>query len=154
MKKEYDLNELAQAIFTVNRHAKTALEPKHLYKIKKDAIEKLLKQNKAKKIGLHYVNNPKYSMQYSTLLIQVADYYFHIPPSKEDFETLDHLGELDETYRNPKTQMSLSKAKKIIYDFIDFREERNKVQTKKSAYYIPSSLGKHQWPPPKRKSQN
>lgn len=152
-KEAYDLNELAQAIFTVNRHAKTALEPKHLYKMKKEAIEKLLKQNKAQKIGLHYVNNPKYSMQYSTLLIQVGDYYFHIPPTKEDFATLKHLGELDESYRNPKSHMSLSKAKKIIYDFLGWKEEQKQPKQHKSAHYIPSFLGQHKWPPSKRRSK-
>lgn len=152
MKKENeDLNKLAQAIFIVNRHAKTALKPQHLYTIKKEAIEKLLSENKAEKIGLHFVNNPKYSNQYSTLLIQVANYYFHLPPAKEDFDNLKHLGALDETYRNPKTHMSLSIAKNIIYDYIGWKELKRTHQTnKKSSYYTPSSLGKMEWPPTKK----
>lgn len=149
-KENYDTRTLAQAIFTINRHAKTALKPKHLYTIKKVAIEKLLKEKRAKKIGLHFAKNPKFSNQYSTLLVQVDDYYFHLPPSKEDFETLKHLGKLDEDFRNPKTNMSLSYAKKIIYDYIDWVPEEQKLNKRKSSYYTPSSLGKMEWPPTKK----
>lgn len=147
----YDLSDLAQAIFTINRHAKAALKPQHLYTIKKKAIQKLLAEKKAKKIGLHFIDNPKYSNQYSTLLVKVADYYFHIPPSKDDFKTLEHLGSLDENYRNPKVSMSLSYAKKIIYHYIDWKEEPNRPAYKQqNSYYTPSSLGKMEWPPTKK----
>lgn len=149
-KDKHDTKTLAQAIFTINRHAKTALQPKHLYLIKKIAIEKLLQEKRAKKIGLHFAKNPKFSNQYSTLLVKVDEYYFHLPPSKEDFEKLDHLGKLDEDYRNPKTNMSLSYAKKIIYDYIDWTPEDEQSKKRKSSYYTPSSLGKMEWPPTKK----
>lgn len=149
-KVKYDTKTLAQAIFTINRHAKTALQPKHLYHIKKVAIEKLIKEKRAKKIGLHFAKNPKFSNQYSTLLVKVDEYYFHLPPSKEDFETLEHLGELDEEFRNPKTNMSLSYAKKIIYDYIDLVPEKVLNKKRKSPYYTPTSLGKMEWPPTKK----
>lgn len=145
------LDELAKAIFIVNRHAKTALEPQHLYMIKKLAIEKLLQEKKAKKIGLHFSNNPKFSNQHSTLLIKVGNYYFHLPPAKEDFDQLSHLGKLDQNYRNPKTKMSLSRAKQIIYQYIDWKESKPKNKKKRySSYYTPSSLGKMEWPPTKK----
>src|SRR5699024_8229127 len=122
--------ELAQAIFIVNRHAKTALEPQHLYTIKKTAIEKLLKENMAKKIGLHFSNNPKYSNHHSTLLIKVDQYFFHLSPSKEDFQQLTHLGHLNEN--------NLKKKK------------NHKKKEHFSSYYTPSSLGKMEWPPTKK----
>lgn len=151
LKQHLSVDNLAKAIFTVNRHAKAALEPQHLYKIKKLAIEKLLQEQKADKVGLHFSDNPKFSNQHSTLLVKVADYYFHLPPSKEDFERLDHLGELDEHYRNPKTQMSLSYAKKLIYQYINWQEPKQKAYQKRySSYYTPSSLGKMEWPPTKK----
>ena len=150
MNKKIPLSEIAKAIFTINRHAKTASEPQHLYHIKKEAIDRLLSENRAKKIGLHFSNHPKLSNQHSTILISVGDYYFHLPPSKEDFERLDHLGELDEHYRNPKTQMSLSYAKKLIYQYINWQEPKQKAYQKRySSYYTPSSLGKMEWPPHK-----
>lgn len=150
MSEIHDVNEIAKAIYTVNRHAKTAPQPQHLYAIKKEAIQKLLKEKKAEKIGLHFSKNPKYSNQYSTLLIKVADYYFHLPPTKDDFKNLNHLGSLDENFRNPKTKMSLSTAKKIIYDYIGWKPSKQTNKDRKSPYYIPSSLGKMDWPPTKK----
>src|SRR5690625_1428292 len=111
MEQKFIVSDIAKALYTINRHAKTAPEPKHLYFLKKEAIDKLLATNKAKKIGLHFSNNPKKSNQHSTLLVKVDKYYFHIPPSKEDFTELKHLGKLDQNYRNPQTRMSLSQAK-------------------------------------------
>lgn len=146
------LDEIAKAIFTVNRHAKTAPEPQHLYYIKKMTIKKLLDHNDAKKIGLHFSNHPKYSNQHSTLLVQVGNYYFHVPPMKQDFKKLEHLGTLDQNHRNPSTKMALSYAKKVIYHYIDLRPAKRQKTAKKrhrSSYYTPSSLGKMEWPPKK-----
>ncbi|MUV36290.1 uncharacterized protein JNUCC1_00091 [Lentibacillus sp. JNUCC-1] len=144
------IEELAQAIFTVNRHAKTAPEPQHLYAIKKTAIEQLLKEERAEKLGLHFSKNPKLSNQHSTLLVRVGSYYFHVPPERKDFKELNHLGHLNENYRNPQTKMSLAKAKRIIYRYIDWsppNEKKTSRKTYSSRYYTPSSLGKMQWPP-------
>lgn len=150
MSENHNVNEIAKAIYTVNRHAKTAPKPQHLYAMKKEAIYKLLKEKKAEKIGLHFSKSPKYSNQYSTLLVKVADYYFHLPPKKDDFKHLTHLGSLDENFRNPKTKMSLSTAKKIIYDYIGWKPPRQTKQERPSPYYIPSSLGKMDWPSTKK----
>lgn len=151
MSTDPNLQKIAQAIFTVNRHAKTAPEPQHLYFVKKEAINKLLKEKRAKKIGLHFSERPKYSNQYSTLLIKVSNYYFHIPPSKEDFKELKHLGSPDDNYRNPPSKMSLSQAKRILYPFINFKpvDHPKRKRTYTSSYYTPSSLGKMEWPPTK-----
>lgn len=146
------LNELAKAIYTINRHAKTAPSPQHLYYIKKEAISRLLKEQRAERIGLHFSKHPKFSNQHSTLLVKVASYYFHIPPSREDFKVLKHLGALDQSYRNPPSKMPLSHAKKIIYKYIDWKPKKQSPSYKKayhSTYYTPSSLGKMEWPPHK-----
>lgn len=156
MTQTISTNELAKAIFTINRHAKTAPEPQHLYHIKKQAIEQLLKETRAVKVGLHFSDHPKLSNQHSTLLIQVADYFFHIPPAKEDFKTLKHLGTLDQNYRNPPTKMSLSYAKKIVYRYIQWQPEKRKPTEQRqytSSYFTPSSLGTMEWPPQKRLNQ-
>src|SRR5699024_6068298 len=145
------LNEMAKAIFTVNRHAKTAPEPQHLYHIKKEAIKQLLENGDAQKIGLHFSEHPKFSNQHSTLLVKVGDYYFHIPPAKQDFKELEHLGTLDQSYRNPPTKMALSYAKKVIYRYIDWKPPKKNATKRRftSSYYTPSSLGKMEWPPTK-----
>lgn len=148
MEKHIPVKEIAKALYTVNRHAKTAPEPRHLYYIKKEAINRLLKENKAERIGLHFSEHPKLSNQHSTLLVKVDDYYFHILPTKKDFEQLRHLGSLDQNYRNPQAKMSLSQAKKIIYNYIDWKPKKN-VRRKRpysSSYFTPSSLGKFSWP--------
>ncbi|WP_428908815.1 YkyB family protein [Niallia sp. Krafla_26] len=125
------IENLSQAIFIVNRHAKTAPNPKFLYKLKFSALHKLIREGKAKKIGLHFSNNPKYSQQQSDVLIQCGKYTFHLPPSKSDFEELPHLGKLDQNVRNPKATLSLNQAKKILLTYTGLSEvEQNKVPTK------------------------
>ena len=130
--KTFSTLQLAQALFTVNRHAKTATDPKYLYMLKKLGLKKLISEKKAKKEGLHFSPNPKNSQQRSDLLVSVADYYFHLPPQKEDFATLPHLGLLDQQYRNPPTMMSLSHAKKILVAYTGYEEE--KKQDERSPY--------------------
>lgn len=155
MKVNWTLEDIAKALFVVNRHAKTASDPSHLYQLKKLTVAKLLEQNKAKKIGLHFSEHPKLSRQHSTMLVQIADYYFHIPAAKEDFKTLPHLGELDKTFRNPRPNLSLSQAKRILSGYLELPQQdtRPKQQTpvSRSAYYTPSSLGQFTWPDKKKR---
>lgn len=123
---EHSIEELSRALFIVNKHAKTAPNPKFLYLLKKKTLEKLIQEGKAKKLGLHFSKNPKNSQQRSDLLVCVGDYYFHIPPHKTDFDKLPHLGKLSETYRNPKTNLSLSKAKYILQTYTGIKESASK----------------------------
>lgn len=156
MNKKLNLStkNIAKAIFIVNKHAKTAPEPQHLYEIKKRAINKLIKQKRCKKIGLHFSNHPKMSNQHSTMLVQVANYYFHILPNKNDFKQFEHLGSLDDNYRNPPTKMALSEAKKIIYTYINWKPEKHKNhRVNPSSYYTPSALGDLSWQNERRKRQ-
>lgn len=127
-------NDIAKAVFVVNRHAKVAPDPRHLYTLKKQTIQKLLNEKKAKKIGLHFSENPKKSQQHSTLLVQIGDFYFHIPPEKSDFKNNKHLGHLDQTYRNPKVIMSLSRAKRILYQYLDIKSEDINTFQSSSSY--------------------
>ncbi|UFU00867.1 hypothetical protein KO561_08020 [Radiobacillus kanasensis] len=144
--RNQEVQDIARALFIVNKHAKTAPDPKYLYQLKKEAIKKLLEEKAATKIGLHFSDHPKFSHQHSTLLVQIDEYYFHIPPSKDDFKTLDHLGKLDQNYRNPKTQMSLSQAKKLLATYLGWSIEKPKPLRNRSTYYTPSSLGKMESP--------
>ncbi|MDC3416547.1 YkyB family protein [Aquibacillus salsiterrae] len=137
-----NIDSIAKALFVVNRHAKTAPNPRYLYDMKKEAITKLIKEKHAFKIGLHFSDHPKLSHQHSTVLVKVSDYYFHILPSKEDFKLLKHLGKVDSNYRNPKPQMSLSHAKKILCELLGWsyppKSEQKQTYT---SYFTPSSLG-------------
>ncbi|WP_075981100.1 YkyB family protein [Bacillus massilinigeriensis] len=126
---------LSQAIFIVNRHAKTAPNPKYLYKLKHQALQKLLIEGKAKKVGLHFSANPKYSQQQSDVLIVCGEYSFHLPPSKNDFDSLPHLGKLDQYVRNPKSKLSLSQAKKLLISYTGFKESNFNTPTKNKPNY-------------------
>ncbi|MDF0725389.1 YkyB family protein [Cytobacillus sp. S13-E01] len=117
------VENLARAIFIVNRHAKTATNPKFLYLLKRKALEKLLIEGNAKKEGLHFSRNPKNSRQQSDVLVSAGDYFFHMPPSKEDFAELPHLGTLNQSYRNPKTHLSLLQAKNLLQQYVGMKED-------------------------------
>lgn len=134
-KKHSDLddistNSIAEAIFIVNKHAKTAVEPKQLYTLKRLSLTKLLQEGKAKKTGLHFSDNPRFAAQQSDVIVTCGAYIFHLPPTKEDFKELPHLGQRSTSIRNPKTIMSLSKAKQILQSYIGQANERNTKQEK------------------------
>lgn len=120
------VKNLSQAIFTVNRHAKTALDPKFLYRLKKAALNKMIRERKAFKKGLHFSRNPRFSQQQSDVLVECGDYRFHIPPTKEDFRLLPHLGHLDQHSRNPKTHMSLNYAKQLLQQYTGIKEVKRR----------------------------
>lgn len=119
--------EIAQAIFTVNRHAKTAPDNQYLYALKKEALSAMITKNRATKIGLHFSKNPRKSQQQSSVLVQCGNYYFHMLPKKEDFEQLDHLGQLDESYRNPPSRMNLKTAKEILSSFTGLQPQKKEA---------------------------
>lgn len=116
--KTEEIRQIAIAIYTVNRHAKTAPNNKSLYHLKKVALEKLLHKGYAKKVGLHYSENPKFSKQHSTTLVQCADFLFHMIPEKEDFKNLPHLGHQNHTSRNPQERMGLQVARTLLNNFV------------------------------------
>lgn len=126
---------LSQAIFIVNRHAKTAPNPRYLYQLKAKALKKLLIEGKAKKVGLHFSANPKYSQQQSDVLIVCGDYSFHLPPSKDDIHSLPHLGKLDQYVRNPKATLSLSQAKRLLISYTGFKENHSGTFSSKKNHY-------------------
>lgn len=132
---EPNVDNLARAIYVVNRHAKTATNPKFLYLLKRKALEKLLAEGKAKKEGLHFSRNPKNSQQQSDVLISAGEYYFHMPPSKEDFSRLPHLGTLNQSYRNPKTHLSLTIAKNLLQNYVGLKEQITQDQNPKKRTY-------------------
>ncbi|MBD8588911.1 hypothetical protein IFT92_14015 [Peribacillus simplex] len=133
---EFSINSLAQAVFIVNKHAKTALEPKNLYNLKRLALSKLMQEGKAKKIGLHFSDNPRFAAQQSDVIVECGSYVFHLPPTKEDLKKLPHLGSRAASIRNPKAALSLSKAKQILQSYVGQAGEKqpNTTNTEKRAH--------------------
>lgn len=121
-KQNLTIDNLAQAVFIVNRHAKTATYPKYLYRLKQETLKKLIQEGKAKKVGLHFSDNPRYSKQQSDVLVECGSYTFHIPPTKADILNLPHLGKLDGSVRNPKVSLSLNTAKSILQAYTGIAE--------------------------------
>lgn len=138
------ITNLSQAIFTVNRHAKTALDPKFLYNLKKLALKKMIIEKMAVKRGLHFSRNPRFSQQQSDVLVECGEYTFHIPPTKEDFANLPHLGQLDHHSRNPKSRMPLSKAKQLLLDYTGMKDNSN-TQANKPQKPVFKKLGESFW---------
>lgn len=140
MKNKHSIRQLAIAIYTVNRHAKTAPDNRQLYALKKMAIDKLLSLGTAEKIGLHFVDNPKFSKQHSTVLVRCDEFLFHTIPEKEDFNTLPHLGQQDPTSRNPQERMSLKTARELLSNYAgpihQKIPEKRKLVPKKSIHSI------------------
>ncbi|WP_185762575.1 YkyB family protein [Bacillus methanolicus] len=131
------VENLAQAIFTVNRHAKTAPNPKYLYKLKHEALKKMISEGKAKKVGLHFSQNPKLCQQQSAVLVVCGNYSFHIPPSKNDMKLLPHLGHLNQNVRNPKSRLSLNQAKKLLQSYTGLKEINTEPNNKTRSYQKP-----------------
>ena len=75
-KENLTIDNLSQAIFIVNRHAKTATNPKFLYKLKHESLKKLIEEGKAKKVGLHFSENPRNSQQQSDVLVECGNILF------------------------------------------------------------------------------
>ncbi|WP_342430425.1 YkyB family protein [Neobacillus sp. FSL H8-0543] len=126
------IDNLAQAVFIVNRHAKTATNPKFLYRLKHESLKKLIFDGKAQKVGLHFSQNPRNSQQQSDVLVECGRYTFHIPPTKADFSELPHLGKLDSSVRNPKTSLALNQAKTLLQLYTGISEmEQPPSNTKK-----------------------
>jgi hypothetical protein len=140
LKNKHSIRQLAIAIYTVNRHAKTAPDNRQLYALKKMAIDKLLSSGIAEKIGLHFVDNPKFSKQHSTVLVRCDEFLFHTIPEKEDFNTLPHLGQQDPTSRNPQERMSLKTARELLSNYVGSMHlkipEKKKTVPKKSIHNI------------------
>ncbi|WP_059169965.1 YkyB family protein [Bacillus sp. FJAT-27445] len=126
------INNLSQAIYIVNRHAKTAPNPKFLYLLKHEAIKKLLREGKARKVGLHFSRHPKNSQQQSDVLVECGEYTFHIPPEKKDFADLPHLGSLDGLVRNPKAGLSLTQSKTILMAYTGIKEPQHPTGGKRT----------------------
>lgn len=125
MDNPHSVRQLAIAIYTVNRHAKTAPDNKSLYEFKKLALDKLIQNGQAKKIGLHFVETPKHSKQHSTTLVQCSDFLFHMIPERDDFNNLPHLGHQDQASRNPQERMSLRTAKALLSSYIGNTSKEN-----------------------------
>ena len=162
----YNREQLAGAIYIINKHAKTAPDNEFLYKLKKAALMKMIEGGLANKVGLQSVPNPKFSRRQSAVLITCGEFHFHLPPTREEIKELQHLGEPDPDYRNPKVRLGLKAAKYILQEYTGIKqsesgrplpESPSRTMTTKSTFqkqepkkYPPASGRRNQKPAPSR----
>lgn len=113
--------KIAEAIYVVNCHAKTATHPKELYYLKKAALLKLLHEDHAEIMSLYRYSSQPVHRERCYILVRCANYYFHILPTTEDFDMLSIIDGSPE-YRNPKARISLKAAKVIIRSYLHSEE--------------------------------
>lgn len=112
------IENLAKALFVVNRHAKTSPQPQKLYQLKTNVIHKLISEGKAEKVGLQHSPNPsKFHQQTCNTLVKIAEYGFHILSTREDLLELPHLGEWNEDFRNPTDSFPLRSAVQLLEQY-------------------------------------
>jgi hypothetical protein len=133
------LENLAKALFVVNRHAKTSPNPQKLYELKTLAITKLIQEGKATKVGLQQSPNPsKYHQQTSNTLVQIGEYGFHILSTREDLLELPHLGDWSENFRNPTDTFPLRHAVKLLERYACYHEKPSEKSKPKPKTNKPS----------------
>lgn len=121
MSNQIDLEELTHALYVLNRNLKTITDierKRYLYNLKKQVILQLVSEGRAKKVGIHFSPNPKFCKQASDVLVKIGDYGFHIPPTKDDFLKLPHLGNREIEKRNPKVYYPFKKAVRILEEYM------------------------------------
>lgn len=135
------VDNLAKALFAVNRHAKTSPQPQKLYQLKTCVIEKLIEEGKAEKVGLQQSPNPsKYHQQTSNTLVKIGEYGFHILSTREDLLELPHLGEWSEEFRNPTETFPLRQAVQLLEQYAQPKEAQPPAQLKRP---VPTSKPNH-----------
>ena len=80
------VENLSKAIYTVNRHAKTATNPKYLYLLKRKLCKSCLMKEKVKGRPA-FSKNPRFSQQQSDVLISLGDYFFTCLQQKKTSQT-------------------------------------------------------------------
>ncbi|WP_099363777.1 YkyB family protein [Fredinandcohnia onubensis] len=126
------VEQIAQAIQVINRHAKTPKDFPDFYKLKNDAIKLSIKKGYAKKIGLDYYYYPHMGRKEIFTSIQIDRYFFHTTPTDSD---LRNLKMIYRRYRNPNICMSLKEAETVILTFLN-NEKYVKKPTKKISHHM------------------
>lgn len=117
---------IAQSIYVINKRVKQVSDPNHLYKLKYDALTKLLKENKAKKLYLHRFNRAHKLHASLTIptnlnkifvVVTCENYYFHYPANNKDLKELKFREKIYDN-PNPPSDISYFTAKKNIINYL------------------------------------
>lgn len=130
-----DIESIKQALYSANRHVKTAIDKRELYDLKSKTLQKLIKIGHAEKMWLEYSAHPGRTKQSTVVLVKVGvktqgkPHFFHMIPEKDDSECLKHKGDVStEHLHNPKSNMSITLAKKVLLKFIGETPKKENVK--------------------------
>ena len=94
-----------------------------------------VRKRQSKVIWPTFFNNPRYSQQQLDVLISCGNYYFHIPPTKDDIQNLENLGHLDDHVRNPKTVFPLKEAKRVLQLYTGLKQPKQTNRSHRKPLY-------------------
>lgn len=118
---------IAQSIYVINRRVKQVPDPDLLYKLKHEAIAKLLKENKAEKLYLHRFNRVQKLHALLTtptkidkifVVVKCENYHFHYPANQMDLKELKFQNKIYDS-PNPPSDISYFAAKKNILNYLE-----------------------------------
>lgn len=144
--KPIDIKAIQHALYTVNRHAKTALDSSQLYYLKRKTLDKLLSDKLAQKLHLEYSINPRQGLQSSVVVVRVGTpncsnpYYFHTFAEKDDFNKLPHKGKMNQEIRNLQVNMSLNTAKNILYNYLNEEPKNIESHSRRRKKHLHSNI--------------
>lgn len=124
--RDLKTNEIAQAIYVINRRAKAVPDSSVLYSLKHKAIKKLLSEQRATKLCVHRFKRVHqfHSIRDSIIdittvftLVACGEYIFHYPAEPEDIKNLLFQQKII-GIRNPHSDMSYSSAKRLLLQYL------------------------------------
>jgi hypothetical protein len=114
---------IAEAIYVINRHAKTTTDTERFYKLKRAALLKLLRENSAYVVGLQYHASRLSTTPRKYVLICCHNYFFHLVPTEYDLSSLPNVVR-NNYQRNRRVEISLETAIQIISSYLRSNNNR------------------------------
>lgn len=123
----FTTDEIAQAIYVVNRRAKIVPDASMLYALKHEAIKKLVTEQRATRLcvhrfkrvrQLHSIRDAKVDINTIFTLVSCGDYIFHYPAERQDIKDLLFQQKII-GIRNPRSQMNYSTAKRLLIEYLN-----------------------------------
>lgn len=124
--RNFTTDEIAQAIYVVNRRAKIVTDASILYGLKHDAIKKLVTEQRATRLCVHRfkrvhqfhsIRSTKVDINTIFTLVSCGEYIFHYPAERQDIKDLLFQQKII-GIRNPCSEMSYASAKRLLIEYL------------------------------------
>lgn len=126
-RRNFATDEIAQAIYVVNRRAKMVPDASMLYALKHEAIKKLVSEQRATRLCVHRfkrvhhfhsIKDPKIDVNTIFTLVSCGEYIFHYPANQQDIKDLLFQRRII-GIRNPRSEMSYATAKRLLIGYLE-----------------------------------